>query len=257
MERIPTFDDLLREGTLPPVDGWDFSWLNGRATEERPSWGYSRMLLSHITRADAILDIQTGGGELFAEVLGEVASPPGTLAATESWQPNLAIARNLLRQFNVSIVNVADDADLPFADGSFDLVVSRHPTVVQWNEIARVLQPAGIYLSQQIGAGSNRELTEFMMGRQPVSKRGGVEGARREAEAAGLVVDDLRREALRLTFNDVAAVVYFLRKVIWTVPGFTAEAYRDKLADLQAQIEREGPFVTYAQRLLVKAHKSV
>jgi hypothetical protein len=41
------------------------------------------------------------------------------------------------------------------------------------------------------------------------------------AEAAGLEVVDLRQEALRMEFHDIAAVVAFLRKVIWTVPGFT------------------------------------
>ena len=215
------------------------------------------MLASAIAGAPAALDIQTGGGEVLAEVLTEVAEPPDTLAATESWQPNLAIARNRLNSFNVSVVEVSDDADLPFADCSFDLVVSRHPNVVLWKEIARVLPPGGQYLSQQIGPGSNRELTDFMMGPQPVSQTRSPERASREAEAAGLVVDDLRHEALRVAFNDVAAVVYFLRKVIWTVPGFTTEGYREQLARLHDRIEREGPFVSYAQRLLVQAHKRV
>ena len=90
-----------------------------------------------------------------------------------------------------------------------------------WPEIARVLRPGGTFFSQQVGAGSNRELTEFMMGPQPVSRAQRAAGPRAEAEVAGLVVVDLREEALRVVFNDVGAVVYFLRKVLWTVPGFT------------------------------------
>ena len=63
---------------------------------------------------------------------------------------------------------VADElADLPFANAAFDLVVSRHPVAVRWDEIARVLKPGGSYLSQDVGDGSVRELTEFMMGPQP------------------------------------------------------------------------------------------
>ncbi|WP_410673089.1 hypothetical protein [Amycolatopsis sp. cmx-4-68] len=38
------FDDLVAEAAAAPVDGWDFSWLEGRATEARPSWGYQRLL---------------------------------------------------------------------------------------------------------------------------------------------------------------------------------------------------------------------
>ncbi len=255
MEQSSTFEELVRDGGLAAIDGWDFSWLNGRASEERPSWGYSGMLAAALTGAHAALDIQTGGGEVLAEVLSDLALPPDTLAATESWQPNLAIARNRLSSLNVSVVEVSDDADLPFADCSFDLVVSRHPNVVLWNEIARVLRPGGRYVSQQIGPGSNRELTDFMMGPQPVNQSRSPERANSEAEAAGLVVDDLRHEALRVTFGDVGAVVYFLRKVIWTVPGFTTEGYREQLARLHDRIEREGLFVSYAQRLLVQAHK--
>jgi hypothetical protein len=44
-----------------------------------------------------------------------------------------------------------------------------------------------------------------------------------------------------MEFYDIAAVVAFLRKVIWTVPGFTVDAYRDRLAELYDSIERHGP----------------
>jgi SAM-dependent methyltransferase len=250
-----TFQELVREGRLEPVEGWDFSWLDERATEERPSWGYARMIVQRLASANAALDIQTGGGEVLAEVLAKVRNHPGTVAATESWKPNLAVARRLLGPFNATVLECADDADLPFPDESFDLVISRHPTVVLWNEIARVLRPSGTYLSQQIGPGSNRELTDFMMGPQPISQLRSTERAARDAEAAGLDVVDLRQEALRIAFNDVAAVIYFLRKVVWTVPGFTVEGYRDQLARLHARIESEGPFIAYSQRFLVEAHK--
>jgi hypothetical protein len=43
-----------------------------------------------------------------------------------------------------------------------------------------------------------------------------------QAEAAGLAVLDLRTAALEMRFYDVAAVIVFLRKVIWIVPGFTS-----------------------------------
>lgn len=39
-----SFDDLVTEAESAPVEGWDFSWLDGRATEQRPSWGYQRGL---------------------------------------------------------------------------------------------------------------------------------------------------------------------------------------------------------------------
>ena len=247
----PEFARLVAEGEAVPVAGWDFSWFEGRATEERPSWGYARMMAERMGGARAALDIQTGGGE----VLAGIPHPPPVLAATESWPPNLRIARENLTPLGATVIETADDADLPFAAESFDLVVSRHPTEVRWGEIERVLRPGGTYLSQQVGAGSNRELTEFMMGPQPVRPGSSARWAAGQAERAGLTVVDLREEALRTVFNDIAAVVYFLRKVLWTVPGFTVEGYRDRLRLLHEKIQAEGPFVAHAQRFLIEARK--
>ncbi|EUA40616.1 putative methyltransferase domain protein 2 [Mycobacterium avium subsp. avium 2285 (R)] len=61
-----TFEDLIAEAEAAPVDGWDFSWLDGRATEERPSWGYQRLLRDRLSTVSAALDIHTGGGEVLA-----------------------------------------------------------------------------------------------------------------------------------------------------------------------------------------------
>jgi hypothetical protein len=49
--------------------------------------------------------------------------------------------------------------------------------------------------------------------------------------------------------------VYFLRLVIWIVPGFTVERFHDRLTALHEQIERNGPFVAYASRFLIEAKK--
>lgn len=250
-----TFDELIAEAAAAPVAGWDFSWFQGRATEERPSWGYARMLTERIGTASAVLDVQTGGGEVYAEVLGRAARLPATAAATESYRPNLEIARRNLEPFGATVADIADDADLPFPDGAFDVVASRHPTVVRWDDIARVLAPGGTYFAQQIGAGTVRELRDFLTGSGPVNQARSPERAVAAAEAAGLTVADLRQQALRMTFDDIGAVVYFLRKVIWTVPDFTVARYRQRLADLHEQIRTHGPFVAHAQRFLIEAHK--
>jgi SAM-dependent methyltransferase len=250
MASSPSFEDLVVEAEPEPVEGWDFSWLDGRATEERPSWGYSRMLAERMALASAALDIQTGG----AEVLAQIPAPPAVLFATESWPPHVEIARENLRQLGGRVVAVDDDADLPFDDHAFDLVVSRHPTFVIWNEIARVLRPRGTYLSQGVGAGSNRELTGAMMGPQPRYDPTG-RAAAAFAEQADLEVIDLRHETLRLVFYDIGAMVYFLRKVIWTVPDSTASEYRGQLAELHRDIQRDGSFVAHGQRYLIEAQK--
>jgi len=250
MTAEPTFEQLLAEGGSVPLEGWDFSWFEGRATEERPRWGYSRLLGERMARAAAALDIQTGGGE----VLARIPHPPPVLVATESWPPSIDVARRNLRPLGAAVV-AGDEDGLPFRGESFDLVVSRHPIDAAWPEIARVLRPGGTYLSQQVGAGSNRELTDFMMGPQPVDPARSAQVAVAEAEAAGLAVAGLREQALRVEFYDVGAVVHFLRKVPWTVPGFTVDGYAEQLARMHRRIRSRGPFVSHAQRFLIEARK--
>ncbi|WNV88526.1 class I SAM-dependent methyltransferase [Umezawaea sp. Da 62-37] len=244
------FEELLAEGSAVPTDGWDFSWFEGRATEERPSWGYARLLAEHMAKAEAALDLQTGGGE----VLATIPRPPPLLVATESWPPNLEIARRTLLPLGGTVVESEDVDDFPFDDGTFDLVVSRHPTAVLWHEIARVLKPEGIYLSQGIGSGSNRELSEAMMGPLPPPEDQRIAES---ADGAGLDVITLLHESLRAEYYDIGAIVHFLRKVLWTVPGFTPERYRAQLISLHDRIRSDGPFVSHARRYLVKARKRV
>jgi SAM-dependent methyltransferase len=248
-----TFDELVAEAESVSVDGWDFSWLDGRATEQRPSWGYQRQLGERLARVGAALDIQTGGGE----VLAGVPVLPPLMAATESWPPNLAKATDLLHPRGAVVVADADEPPLPFADAAFDLVVSRHPVTVWWEEIARVLRPGGAYFSQHVGPASAVELVEFFLGPQPGAAVNGrhPDRARAAATDAGLDVVDLRPESLRMEFLDIGAVVYFLRKVIWMVPGFSVDASRDRLRDMHELIEEQGSFVTYSTRYLIEARK--
>jgi SAM-dependent methyltransferase len=249
-----TFDDLVAEADAASVDGWDFSWLDGRATEERPPWGYQRLLGERLRGARAALDIQTGGGEVLA---GATDTYPPTMAATESWPPNLAKATGLLHPRGVVVVADPDEPPLPFADGAFDLVSSRHPATVHWGEIARVLAPGGTYLAQHVGPATSLELTEWFLGPWPTSgadRHPDAETA--EARAAGLEIVDLRTARLRMEFRDIGAVVYFLRKVLWTVPEFSVAKYHDRLREMDAVIRRDGLFPAHSTRHLIEARKS-
>ncbi|WP_042420687.1 methyltransferase domain-containing protein [Streptacidiphilus anmyonensis] len=248
-----TFDDLIAEADSVSVAGWDFSWLDGRATEERPPWGYQRLLGERLRGARAALDVQTGGGEVLA---GATDAYPPTMAATESWPPNQAKATALLHPRGVLVVATPDERALPFADGAFDLVTSRHPASTPWDEISRVLRPGGTYLAQHVGPATSLELTEYFLGPWPTSgedRHPDVETA--EARAAGLDVVDLRPARLRMEFHDVGAVVYFLRKVLWTVPDFSVDRYRDRLREMDAQIRRDGLFLAHSTRHLFEARK--
>ena len=246
-----SFEELVVEAEAADVIGWDFSWLDGRASEERPPWGYQTLMGERVGRAAMSLDIQTGGGEVLAGIEQRTTK---AMVATESWPPNIGRAQENLRGKGVVVVVDEDRPPLPFANGTFDLVTSRHPVISYWDEIARVLVAGGTYFSQQVGPDSGHEVYDFFLGPRPLGQSGREpELAKAKAEAAGLEVVDLRTAELRMEFFDVGAMVYFLRKVIWFVPDFTVAKYRDRLMSLHEQIQADGPFVAYSRRFLIEA----
>lgn len=236
-----------------PVEGWGFCFLDGRATEERPSWGYQGLLRTKLAVASAALDIQTGGGEVLAGV--GVENFPRTMVATEGWPPNVALATALLHQLGAAVVANPQGPPLPFADGAFDVVTSRHPITVHWSEVARVLAQGGTYLAQHVGSRTNVEISEFFLGALEPSDSRHHEVEAEHAKAVGLEVAQCRNERLRLEFFDVGAVVFFLRKVIWTIPDFTVDRYRSRLRDMHDQIQRDGVFYSTMSRTLFELRK--
>lgn len=160
-----------------------------------------------------------------------------------------------MRNTGGQLVQAPDRGPLPFRAEAFDLVTARHPTTTPWSEIGRVLAEGGTFLSQQIGPGSLRGLTEAFLGPQPASDSRSPQRAVEQARAAGLEVLELRSATLETTFYDVGAVVAFLRKVVWIVPGFTPAGFEAQLRRLHEHIGTHGAFVTQASRFLIRARK--
>ena len=245
-----TFETLIAEAEAADVTGWNFDWLTGRATEERPPWRYSRLLAARLAEATSALDIDTGGGEVVAEA---PVFPP-RLTVTEGWPPNIARARHLLTPRGADVVPVSPGDPLPFPDASFDLVTSRHPVRPNWPEIARVLTGSGAYLAQHVGPQSAIELSEWFLGALPRDgDRRSPSAETAAARAADLEIVSLRTARLRMRFHDIGAVVYILRKCVWWVPDFTVDRYLDPLRRLHTHIQTEGAFTAHSTRTLIEA----
>ncbi|OLT17930.1 methyltransferase type 11 [Serinicoccus sp. CUA-874] len=247
-----SFEDLVAEAVAADVTGWGFGWLEGRASEERPPWGFARLLAGRLATVDRALDIDTGGGE----VVDEAPELPADMVVTESWPPNAERARATLQPRGVRVVETEPGAPLPLDSAWFDLVSSRHPVSPDWPEIHRVLRPGGEYLAQHVGPASAFELIEFFLGPLPESRQGRDpvhEVA--DAEQAGLRVDDLRTARCRMVFHDIGAVVWVLRKCVWWVPDFDVERYAEPLRRLDAQLRRGEPFVAHSTRHLISARR--
>ncbi len=246
------FDDLVSEAESAPVGEWDFGWLEGRAVEERPSWHYFDRAAERAAAARSVLEIEAGVGTM----IGALPTLPTLAVATEGFPPSVRLAAPRLRSRGAHLVVTSQThTGLPFVDGAFELVLSRHPIRPRWAEIARVLKPGGRYFAQHVGPHSLRTLSEFFVGRLPEESTRHPDNERRAAQEAGLVVQTMEIERPRAAFFDIGAAVYFLRLVPWIVPDFSVPRYRDRLRDLHTLIERDGQFETTASRVLVDASK--
>ncbi|MGQ0334792.1 class I SAM-dependent methyltransferase [Halomonas elongata] len=246
------FDELVAEAETADVTGWGFDWLEGRASEERPPWGYAQRLAQRLSRVQSALDLDTGGGE----VLDEAPRLPSVMMATEAWPPNVRKARARLGTRGVQVVEVDNDTALPFAEASFELVSSRHPVNPDWAEIHRVLKPGGSYFAQHVGPASAFELIEYFLGPLPYERRlRDPHDEAKAAQAAGLTVMNLRTARCRMIFHDVGAIVWILRKCVWWVPDFSVHKYESQLRELDNQMRQGAPFVAHSTRHLIEAQR--
>ncbi len=258
---IPTADyssDELFEFLLAEADahfsGWDFSYLSGREAQAPLRWSYVSEAMLRVRKASAALDMDTGGGELFARF----APFPPVAFATEAYPPNVPIARARLEPLGVQVAALEGDEpkQLPFEDSTFDLVLNRHG--YYWPpEIARILQPGGIFLTQQVGDCNDVSIRR-LLGAPGVSINVEWEdliGAVASLQQSGLVIHKQLEDIYPQRFYDVGAIVYQLKAVPWQIPDFSVARYFDRLKEIHKQIQRDGFVDVLEHRYFIIAQK--
>jgi len=141
------FEFLIKEAETH-FSGWDFSYIAGREAEAPLRWSYISEALFNVRKSSAMLDMDTGGGE----ILSRFYPYPPIAYATEAYAPNVPIARQRLEPLGVTVLALDEDEpqSLPFDDEIFDLVLNRHG--YYWPaELYRIMQPGGIFITQQVG----------------------------------------------------------------------------------------------------------
>ncbi|MDP3745420.1 MAG: class I SAM-dependent methyltransferase [Phenylobacterium sp.] len=239
-----------RRDAAAPFEGWDFSYLKDRMVEAEPVWDYLALARAAICQSTDLLDVATGGGE----ILSSLAPFPGRARAVEGFEPNLPIARARLEPLGVQVFRGGARAGMPFDDGSFDLILNRHGGF-RAAEMVRVLQPGGVFLTQQVAGDNLADLAEAFGA--PLAYPGNT---------LDRVVDDLRvlgcevrrAETWRgaVTFSDVGALAYFLKAIPWVVQDFDVDRHRQVLEALQAGAEAGEPLSFTYTRYLVEAVKA-
>jgi SAM-dependent methyltransferase len=243
--RPPQSDDSAESSMTAAVGeratAWEFAWMDGRPGE--PSWSYADLARNLARRAGALLDLDTGNGEMLAEL---APLPPHTVAV-ESWARNTPVARDRLGPLGVQVLT-----ELPGGEDEFDVVLSRHGRLPA-ADIARLLRPGGRVLTQQVGSEDLAAVNE-LLGAPPAHLRPwNAQVAACALAEAGLDVIDVREERPALSFPDVGSVVRQLRDLPWQIRDFTPERYAAALDRLDSFVRVHGELTVAAHRFLVQA----
>ena len=227
--------------------GWSFDDVRVSFPNGREPWDYVADARALLRRASAVVDLGTGGGERFAEMLE--GGCPARLVATEQWHVNAPVARDGLASLGVRVVR-ADSLRLPFRDGSFDLVLSRHEAV-EPAEVDRVLRPGGTFLTQQVFA-SWQELRQFFP-RQAVHPRH-EETYRDWFEQAGYALTQ-RRHRYQAVYASLEDLAVNLLVAPWEIPGLDVEEDFEALLAVERELGTGAGIPLTECRYLLTAQK--
>lgn len=234
------------------IEGWDFSYLDGRMEEEPLPWDYEGIIRTHLQPHHELLDMGTGGGE-FLLTLGH---PYEKTSVTEGYRPNFKLCVEKLTPLGIKVKFVTEDDRLTFADASFDIVLNRHESFDP-KEVYRVLKPGGLFITQQVGGADNREMAEFLI--ENVSESPYMSHTLENniglIESAGLEILESDECFSEVKFHDVGALVYFASIIDWEFPGFSVEKSFERLVDLENIVKETGFISSKQHRFIIVAKK--
>jgi SAM-dependent methyltransferase len=243
------FESLIQEANDHPFSGWDFSYLRGRWQEEEPSWNYDQLVYQRTRQVNSLLDMGTGGGEFLASL----APLPPLTYATESWLPNIPIARQRLESLNVHVLTLHSDDAVSMVDESIELVINRHESF-DASEVYRILKPGGSFITQQVGPRDNIQLNEWITGQIPYITWT-LEDETQKLVDAGLQIVNAQETFPETRFYDIGAVVYYLKVISWQIEGFTVDTYLEALYQLHQTIVNNGFIRVQSHRYLIEVMK--
>ena len=243
--------DQWKKYEVAPFEGWDFSYIKGQYNEGNPDWSYKSYAERFIKRSNSVLDMATGGGEAFSELLSEFR--PNKAVAIEGYKPNVSVARNNLDKYNVKVIYANETKKLPFNEGEFDLVLNRHGGF-NVKELARILSSGGIFFTQQVDGRNLIDLME-QFGTKPKWQSNVLKEVIKCLEDVGFEIVEAKEWNGKTVFNNVGALIYFLKAIPWIVDDFSIEKYQPVLEKLHKEVEEKGKIEFISRRFLILAKK--
>lgn len=247
-------DDKLveqwKEDEKAVFKGWDFSYLKKRMIDPNPPWNYIKIAKKLIKKSKAVLDMETGGGEIFSSLKPFLKHA----VAYEGYKPNVSVARKRLKPLGVKVIETRNLKKLPFKDKEFDLVLNRHGAI-NGKEIYRILKDGGTFFTQQVtGSDDSQDLVREFKAKRKFSDIN-LEKYVKELKKAGFKIKSSRKWKGKKVFKDVGAIVYYLKAIPWIVKGFGVKNNLKDLKRLQKKIEKNKELKFQTAKFMILAKK--
>ncbi|MCG7409608.1 class I SAM-dependent methyltransferase [Paenibacillus sp. ACRRX] len=143
---MKAFDSVAYYDKVGRINGWDFSQM--KLTSEGIGWDFYQEVVRACIPSDFLLDIGTGGGEA---VLAIADSAQLIVGIDHSSGMIKTAVQNLNRAGIPNVRFMQMDAEkLLFPNEFYNVVSCRHSGFYA-EEVARVLAPDGLFMTQQVG----------------------------------------------------------------------------------------------------------
>lgn len=239
------------EEKVAQIHGWDFSHIHGRYEETTLPWDYKEVIQQYLRNDKKLLDYDTGGGEF----LLSLNHPFSNTAATEGYQPNVELCKELLLPLGIDFRACNNPADILFENESFDIIINRHGAF-QASEIYRLLKRDGIFITEQIGEDNDRDLVEMVLPNtdKPFPHLN-LKEQKKVFEEAGFQLMQEAEVYCPIKFYDIGAFVWFAHIIEWEFPGFSVDRCLEQLVKMQEKIENGESIQGTIHRYLLVAKK--
>ncbi len=208
-----------RAATVEDIRGWNFSRM--KMWSEPAPWTYQEIVRRYLRPTDRVLDIATGGGEVFLSLVPFMGSGLGTDFGPQM----IATARentpaDLAEKVSWAVMNAQN---LKVEPGDFDLVLNRHGPVFL-EPALRALRPGGYFICQQVGGLNSRNIIRLFgwdsggdYWRDYWDRHGfahqDLVSLQTQLTEAGCRIVAQGSYNIRTTFLDVESLIFFLKAV--------------------------------------------
>ena len=193
------------------LKGWDFSHM--RTACGPVPWDYPKIACRFIRRTDSVLDVGTGGGEIFLGLAPHFEKGIGI----DQSRKMIEQARQNKADWGITNIDfdmmAANDLILP--DARFDVVLNRH-CYVDVRETVRVLRSKGYFITQQVACENTLNILEAFGWTFAIFRDGGsqpVDELSAEFKRAGCRIIGMAEYDVPYWFLDVDSLVFWLKAV--------------------------------------------